>query len=159
MSFEQLKRLASDQGLKYFVAPDDPTLLMTFSGVFGTYQVVMKLELDGRFLQFRTVGYGLCPKSHPHCGAVLEVLGALDYLLRVTKWGWDPNDGEIVACADLWFEDAVVTPEQFQALLGAFLPAIDVGHHRIEVTMQTGIDPGLELPPPIPGGDPGVDRI
>jgi len=146
MSFEQLKRLASDQGLKYFLAPDEPALSMTVSGNHGTYQVVMKLELDGRFLQMRTVGYGFCPKTHQHCAAVLEVLGSNNYMLRVTKWGWDQNDGEIVAFADLWAEDATVTSNQFLALLATFLPAIDVGHRRIDVTMQTGIDPGLTLP-------------
>lgn len=150
LTLDQLKRLVDAQGVKYFVAPSEPTLLMNFGGRFGTYQVIMKVEVDGRFLQFRTMGYGLCPKSHPHCDALLQVLGALDYELRMTKWGWDPRDGEIVACMDMWLEDATLTNQQFQFLLSSFLPAIDLAHQRIGVALETGVDQGLHMPEPEP---------
>lgn len=141
ITIDKLKSLAEHQGLKYFIAPDRPALMMGFGGVAGSYQVIMLVELDGRFLQFRTVGYGQCPSDHPHVEAVLRVLGALDYKLRVTKFGWDPSDGEIVGYADLWLEDATLTQQQFAAMLGAFIPAIDQGHARIAKTIETGVDP------------------
>ncbi len=65
----------------------------------------------------------------------------MDYRLRVTKFGWDPRDGEIVAYADLWLEDATLTQKQLAAMLRAFLPGIDLGRARITATMATGVDP------------------
>jgi hypothetical protein len=141
ITLDKLRSLAERQGLKYFIAPDRPALAMGFTGLTGSYQVIMLVELDGRFLQFRTMGYGKCPSDHPHLEAVLRILGELDYKLRLTKFGWDPTDGEIVGYIDLWLEDATLTQHQFEAMLGAFLPAIDQGHARIAKTMETGIDP------------------
>lgn len=141
ISMDELKTLATGAGLNYFVDPSRPAILMGFKGMFGSYQLVALVELDGRFVQLRTVGYGNCPVGHPHLEAVLRVIGELDYKLRLTKFGWDPADGEIVGYADLWLEDATVTQAQFIALLRAFVPAIDVGHDRLTKTMATGIDP------------------
>ena len=142
ITLDNLKSLATKEGLKYFLAPDRPALLMGFSGLTGSYQVVMVLELEGRFLQFRTIGYASCPVGHPHLDAVLRVLGSLDYKLRLTKFGWDPSDGEIVGYVDLWLEDGSLTQKQFASMLAAFLPAIDMGHERIARTIETGVDPG-----------------
>jgi hypothetical protein len=141
ITLDELKSLADRQGLKYFLAPDRPAIAMGFTGLNGSYQVLMMVELDGRFIQFRTLGYGHCPSGHPHLEAVLRVLGALDYKLRLTKFGWDPTDGEIVGYADLWLEDARLTQQQFTTMLNAFLPAIDMGHVRIAKTLETGVDP------------------
>jgi hypothetical protein len=141
ITLDELKSLADRQGLKYFLAPDRPAIAMGFTGLNGSYQVMMMVELDGRFIQFRTLGYGHCPSGHPHLEAVLRVLGALDYKLRLTKFGWDPTDGEIVGYADLWLEDARLTQQQFTTMLNAFLPAIDMGHVRIAKTLETGVDP------------------
>jgi hypothetical protein len=142
MTFDELKKLADGEGLKYFVAPDRPMLMMGFALIHGRYQILVPLELDGRFLQFRTLGYGTCPSDHPHLEAVLRVLMQLDYQLRVTKFGWDPSDGEIVAYADVWLEDGTLTQKQFSGILHCFLPGIDVNYPRITKTIETGTDPG-----------------
>lgn len=141
ITLDELKSLADRLGLKYFLAPDRPAIALGFTGMNGSYQVIMKVELDGRFLQFRTLGYDHCPADHPHLEAVLRVIGALDFKLRVTKFGWDPSDGEIVGYADLWLEDAKITQQQFATMLAAYLPAIDLGHARIAKTLETGVDP------------------
>lgn len=141
ITLDKLKSIAEAEGLRYFLAPDRPALLMSFSGQHGPHQVIMLVELDGRFLQFRTIGYGSCPASHPHLEAVLRVVGELDYKFRLTKFGWDPSDGELAAYVDLWLEDATLTQQQFGAMLRAFLPAIDQSRARIQKTIETGVDP------------------
>jgi hypothetical protein len=146
MTFDELKQLAEGEGLHYFVAPDRPTLMMGFGGLYGRYQVVVPLELEGRFLQFRTLSYQSCPADHPHLEAVLRLLGALDYQLRLTKFGWDPSDGEIVAYADVWLEDGTLTQKQFSGILQCYLSGIDFSYPRITKTIETGTDPG-ELRP------------
>jgi hypothetical protein len=160
ISLDQLKALAKAEGLGFFLDPDRPAIILNFSGSNGPYMLAMLVELDGRFIQFRTVGYGKCPSDHPNLQAVLRVLGEMDYRFRLTKFGWDPSDGEIVGYADLWLEDGTLTQGQFGAMLRAFLPAIDIGHARILKTMETGIDPvgttgipggpGIPMPPPMP---------
>lgn len=143
VSIQQLQTLASGAGLKCFMAPDRPAMLMGFSGKFGSYQVVATTQLDGRFMQLRTMGYGSCPADHPHLGAVLKVIAELDYKLRLSKFAWDVSDGELLAYADLWVEDATITQAQFVAMLRAFIPAIDLAHPRLVKTVETGVDPGM----------------
>jgi hypothetical protein len=146
ITLDGLKALLTTEGVKYFISPDQPLLSMGFSGLTGQYQMVMHVDLDDRFLQFRTVGYLRCPADHAHLEAVLRVLGHLDYQLRLTKFGWDPADGEIVGYADLWLEDATLTQGQFSAMLHCFLSGIDLNHGRIEKTIETGTDPGEVQP-------------
>ena len=156
MTFEELKKLAEGEDLKYFVAPDRPTLMMGIGGLNGSYQIVVPLELDGRFLQFRTLGYQSCPSDHPHLEAVLRVLGELDYKLRLTKFGWDPSDGEIVGYADVWLEDGTLTQKQFSGILHCFVPGIDLNYPRITKTIETGTDPGELRPEDILGAASGL---
>lgn len=150
ITVDRLKSLLDAQGVRYFLDPHRPVILANFAGLFGAYQVVFQVDLDGRFLLIRTLGYGSCPTSHPHCQAVLQVLGNLNFQMRCTKWGWDPSDGEIVACVDVWLEDASVTEKQFAQWLSVFLPSIDMAHRRIAEAMSSGIDPGVSVPPPPP---------
>lgn len=153
ITIDELKSLASGVGVPYFMAPDRPALLMTINGLTGSYQVLAMVELDGRFLQLRTMGYANCRADHAHIDAVLRVLMALDYSRRLTKFAWDVTDGEIVAYVDLWLEDAVLTQEQFKAMLGVFIPVMDLGHDRIVKTIETGVDPEAG------GGDDMMSRM
>ena len=146
ISLDDLQSLLNAGGVKFFIAPDQPLLMMTFEGLTGHYQMVMHIDMDGRFLQFRTIGYLRCPPDHPNLHPVLRVLGQLDYQLRLTKFGWDPADGEIVGYADLWLEDASLGQAQFSAMLQCFLSGIDLNHGRIEKTIETGTDPGEVQP-------------
>jgi len=156
MTLEELKKLAEGQGLKYFLAPDRPMLMMGMRGLFGSYQLLVPLELDGRFLQFRTLGYLSCPSDHPNLDAVLRTLAELDYQLRLTKFGWDPTDGEIVGYADVWLEDGTLTQRQFAGILELYVPGIDFNYKRISETIETGTDPGEVQPQDLLGAASGL---
>lgn len=142
MKLEDLKKLLDKEGLRYFVAPDRPAIMLGFSGVFGHYQVVVTLELDGTFLQFRTVRYLHCPQDHPHLLAVLKVLGHIDYTIRLVKYGWDPADGEVVGYVDEWVMDGKPSQAQFSKMVQSFVAGIDSSYERIKRTIETGTDPG-----------------
>lgn len=146
IDIDRLKKLCEGEDLKYFLAPDRPMVMLGFSGIHGRYQIVIPIELDGRFLQVRTIGYLHCPKDHEANRVVLEILGHLNYQLRMTKFGWDPSDGEIVAYADFWVEDGDITQGQFGALLKSLLPSIDLNYKRLTEAMETGKDPGEMRP-------------
>jgi hypothetical protein len=142
ITLDQLKKLCEGEDFKYFLAPDRPMVMLGFGGVNGSFQVIVPIEVDGRFMQVRTMSYLHCPADHPHVNAVLAVLGSLNYRLRMTKFGWDPKDGEIVAYADVWVEDGEVTQKQFGALFRSLIPSVDLNFKRLSVTIETGEDPG-----------------
>jgi len=143
MTLDEIKKLFAEEGIKYFVDPDRPVLLATFGGPGGqSHRVVASLELDGQFLQLRTIGWLSCPDDHPSVTAVLKAIGAENYRRRLVKLGWDPCDGEIVAYADVWLMDGKLTQQQFSRILHNYLPVMDLAHRRLQRAIETGRDPG-----------------
>ncbi len=154
MTLGDLQQLLDQAGFKYFLAPDPPAILAPFGGVFGSYQIVMRVEVDGRFLQCRTLGYLTCPSGHGSLPQVLRTIAEINFGRRVLKLGWDPNDGEIMGYADLWMEDGQVTSSQLRAMLGIFIAGLDIAYKRVGETIQTGRDPGDVLPDAVPSAPP-----
>lgn len=146
LNLAELEKLVKGEDMRYFRDPTRDALMSGAKGISGAYQFMILLELDGQFMQFRTVNYQYCKADHKYLKQVLEVLGALNYRLRLAKFGWDESDGEIVVYADHWVMDGTVTQEQFSRILHNYLPAVDLSYHRIAKTMETGNDPG-ELDP------------
>ena len=146
MDIERLKELCEGEDLRYFLDPRTEAVMMGFGGIFGRYQIIVPIEVDGRFLQFRTVNYLHCPPDHPHLELVLRILGERNYRLRMVKFGWDPSDGEIVGYADIWVEDGELTQKQFGSTLKSVVTAIDMNFKRISEAMESGEDPGDPRP-------------
>lgn len=142
----ELQKLVEAEGLRYFIDPSKDALMLGVQGQNGRYQFVMLLELDGTFLQMRTIGYHHCPSGHKHLLPVLQALLGMNYELRLVKFGWDVTDGEIAAYADLWIMDAKVTHEQLSRMLHNYLSAVDACYARIVQTLETGKDPGAQHP-------------
>jgi len=142
LTLNGLKKLVEGAGLRYFVAPDRPVIMLGAEGLNGRYQFVISLEDEGKFLQFRTISYLHCPGDHPHLPEVLKVLGSVNYRTRLVKLGWDPNDGEIVGYADIWLVDGAITQDQFTRMLHNFIPAIDLSYPRLTQALEAGKDPG-----------------
>ena len=97
MTIDQLQALMKGEGFRFYVDPSRPVLLSGGTGYHGQYQFIIALEVEGRFLQFRTQRYLTCPPGSPHLPATLKVLADLDYSLRFVKFAWDASDGEVVA--------------------------------------------------------------
>ncbi len=143
MTLDELKRLFDAQKLVYFLAPDRPALLTSFAGLNGNYQVITHLEVEGTFLQLRTLNWLHCPASNPALGEVLKAAGDENFQRRLVKIGWDPSDGELVAYADVWIEDGTLTQQQFLRMLSVYLPVIDMAYGRLREAIETGQDPGM----------------
>lgn len=157
VTLDQVREVLDADGVRYYLDPRRPVVLSMFSGYFGDYQITFSVELDGRFLQLRTLAYGRCPQDHPHARAVLELLGEMNFATRTVKFGWDPSDGEIVAYADLWLEDAALTASQLQANLGTLLRTADRGWGRLTQVLATGVDPGPDVKPADQPAEPADD--
>jgi hypothetical protein len=142
LTMEQLKNLMKQEKLRFFLDPDNPRIMFGATGLNGSYQLVISLENNGEFLQFRTLRFLFCPEDHPNVTEVLKVLGAENFRRRLVKFGWDANDGEIVAYADIWLQDNTVTQNQFSRMMSNYLPVVDMAHLRIRKAMETGQDPG-----------------
>ncbi len=140
-SLSQLRELLDGEGLRYYLIPDQDGVMLTMIGSDNHYQFKILLEFAGEFLQFRSINNLHCPLGHPHLDAALQVLGELNYRLRLIKFGWDPADGEIVAYADCWIEDAVITQVQFGRMAGAFMSILDDEHPRIKEAIESGVVP------------------
>ncbi|HSH76075.1 MAG TPA: YbjN domain-containing protein [Longimicrobiales bacterium] len=144
MTMDELQALVRGQDLKYFVDPDRDALLLGVRGLHASYRFVISLQVDGTFLQFRTIDYLQCGADHPHHALVLRVLAAINVEKRLVKFAWDASDGEIVAYADVWLEDGTLTERQFRRMLQNFMPTVDFAHERIRQTLESGRDPGEE---------------
>ena len=142
LTMEQIKSLTEGEKLKYFLDPDRDALMMGATGVNGRYQLLLLLEVDGKFIQFRSMNYHSCPEGHEHLEATLKVLGDLNFRLRFVKFGWDPSDGEIAIYGDVWIEDGDITQKQFGRMVHAYLSMMDLNYARIDKVIKTGVDPG-----------------
>jgi hypothetical protein len=142
LTFDQLQALLKAEQIQFYLAPDRPAVRFGIGGLYGKYDIVIHLQDDGRFLQFRTLGYAECPSGHAHIAEVLKVIADINLKKRLLKLGWDASDGEIVGYADLWVMDGTVTQEQFRRMLHNFIPGIDTSSTRIRAIIESGKDPG-----------------
>jgi hypothetical protein len=145
LTLDGLKTLLEAVQLQYFIAPDKPNVMLHIQGAFGRYQILILLECNGEFVQFRTIGYLNCPPDHRHLSEVLKAIGAMNYIRRLVKFGWDAADGELVAFADLWLMDSTLTLGQFRRMLDNYFGVADEACARLSLIMETGKDPG-DLP-------------
>jgi hypothetical protein len=142
ITMERLRGLLEAQGLHYFVDPSRNALFLGINGLGGTHQFFVMHELEGRFIQFRTLNYHSCPDHHPSLHALLELLAELNYRLRFVKFSRDPLDGEIVVYGDVWLMDGDLSNDQFAQIIQSYMSLLDYNHPRIRATLETGTDPG-----------------
>jgi hypothetical protein len=112
------------------------------------------MQLEGRFLQHRTLRYQQCQAGHPHTAATLRVLAELNCQLRFVKFWWEPGDGKITFWGDIGLVDAGLTQAQFSRVLSNYLPAIDDQYPHAAMTIATGRDPG-----PINASPPDIEKL
>jgi hypothetical protein len=155
LTMEQLKALVEGEDFRYYLDPAMEKLMLSARGINGSYQLLILLELEGRFIQFRSMNYHSCPMDHDNLVATLKVIGELNYKLRFIKFGWDPSDGEVVVYCDCWIEDGTLTQGQFGRMIHAYLSVMDINYARIDKVIQTGEDPG-EMVPGKGGGPSGL---
>lgn len=153
MTFPELQEVVKKSGLKFYVDPDRPKLMFGASGLNGNYQCVISLEVEGQFVQIRSINFLTCPGDHPHLLEILKIIGEINFQKRLVKLGWDPSDGEIMAYADIWLMDNKLTAKQWERMLENYLPTLDFAYHRLKQTLDTGQDPGEEKPEDV------LDRI
>lgn len=159
MTMDQLKGLVEAIGLRYYLDPRRDAVMFTLRGSHIPYQMLVLLDMQGRFLQFRSIGFLHCKDDHPHRNEVLKVLGAVNYQMRLVKHAWDVRDGEIIVMADMWIMDGTVTAAQFQRMLENYVGGMDDSHPRLAKTVETGRDPGAADSAPPAARGAGVTEV
>ena len=146
ITFARVQELVKGENINFYIAPDRPVVRFGIAGNFGRYDVLVHLQDDGQFLQFRTLTFLTCPANHPHLNAVLQTVAIINFRKRFVKYGWDSSDGEIVAYGDVWIMDNQITTEQFKRMMNNFIPGIDSAFQRLKATLDSGKDPGDQDP-------------
>ncbi len=141
LQLPDVQKLLTEIGLNCFRDADRGILWFGNRGENGTYQVLVMVDMEGTFLQFRAMQYATCPSNHPNCGALLRLLGKTNYLKRLIKFGWDDNDGEVTAYADVVIGDGGLSQGQLLPILGFFLMGLDELYPRIQGVIRTGQEP------------------
>ena len=135
----ELREFLETEGLQYYLIPDQDGVMLTMKGTEGKYQFKILLELDGEFLQFRSIDYLHCPQGHQNLETTLQVLGEINYRLRLLKFGWDPADGEIAVFVDLWMMDATITQGHFSRMANSFMSIMDDEYPRLLAAIESGV--------------------
>ncbi len=153
----QLRVLLEAEELRYYLIPDTPGVMLNVNGDAGRFQFRILSQDDGEFLQFRSDGYLYCTRDNPNLDVTLQVLGDLNYRLRLMKLGWDSTDGEISLFVDHWLMDAEVTQEQFSVMANGFMSVLDDKHAPLHAAIEEGV--GLEAPDGDSQGSETIDTL
>lgn len=153
ISFTEIRAYLDADGIRYFISPDQPVLFLGMTGLTGSFRILIHLDVEGQFLQFRTLGFGSCPPGHPHQPALTRVLSEVNARRRFVKFAWDASDGEVIAYGDHWIMDGTITHAQFHQMFGNFMSVVDLDNRRIATVIGEGTDPGELEPPDLPPPD------
>lgn len=123
----------------------------TFVICFTPHVLLIRIEENGEFLQFRTLNFYQY-KNGKHRELILAMIAAMNYRRKLVKFGYDEADGEINACVDIPVEDGTLTSTQFFRCMAALLEALEESRSRITAVLETGKDPG-------PGSSKIIDRL
>ena len=78
-------------------------------------------------------------------GVAFQTMLALSYEMKMLRFEYDPNDGEVRASIELPIEDGNLTLKQFQCCLMGLVYMIDeLAMPRLKAVLATGEDPGAK---------------
>jgi hypothetical protein len=134
---EEIKEFLDTKEVKYLYDQQKEVFVISFA----PNVLLVRLEENGEFLQFRTLNFYQY-KTGKYKEGILQLLCALNYQRKLIKFGYDPEDGELNGCVDIPIEDCGLTARQFFRSMAALLEALEEARHRIMVLLETGKDPG-----------------
>ena len=136
-STDNIREFLDLKEVKYLYDSEKEVFVMSFA----PNVLLVRLEENGEFLQFRTLNFYQY-KNGKYKEHVLQILAAMNYQRKLVKFGYDPDDGEINGCIDIPIEDATFTSTQFFRCMAALLEALEEARNRLMILMETGEDPG-----------------
>ncbi len=101
---EDIRSFLDEKAVKYLYDAEKEVFIMSFS----PNVLLVRLEENGEFLQFRTLNFYQY-KEGKYREGILQLLCEVNYQRKLVKFGYDKEDGEINACVDIPIEDANFT--------------------------------------------------
>lgn len=77
-------------------------------------------------------------KDHQHAGLILQHLLYLNYKTKFGTWEFDPSDGDIRLAIEIPLEDAKMTENQFNRVMGYMISDASDHVEEIKEIMETG---------------------
>jgi len=106
------------------------------------FLISIQLSENGEFIQF-IVPEILKVKDHVFKGLLFQTMLTIQNEIKMLRFGYDPDDGEIYGFIDFPLEDGVLTEKQFNRALKALIYLVDTtAMPRLKAVLATGNDPG-----------------
>lgn len=143
VSFDELKSSLETTNLKFLCDQEKETILVVSSGCNGVYHLILRRVEDGEGLLLRVQGLAIARSDHPFKAKVLETLLTENHRVKIGRFCYDPNDGEVYLDWFLPLEDGTVTSQQLKRCIIALFHLADEMMPRLRRLLELGED----LPP------------
>jgi hypothetical protein len=140
LSFDELKMLARQTGLKVFCDEEKQMLIIGGVGRNGVCHLIVHLVEDGEALYFRIPYLAIVPEDHPHFTKILLTLLSENDRVKLGRFCLDPEDGEVYID---WFhsiEDGTLTSTQLLRCIKTLMILADEVRARLKHLLETGED-------------------
>jgi hypothetical protein len=144
ITLNNLKSMLQRPQVRIFT-DEDNTLLYPFIHSGQTLHVEAQLIEDGSYLRLRIPYYLSCTDFQDR-PALLTRLMELNYNLKMLKFGYDPQDGEVTVSIEIPLEDNAITERQVHRCMYMLTSVAVQERDRLQNWMRTGIYPGSEDP-------------
>ncbi len=140
VTFDELKAMVEEAGVKFFADPQKETILLGFSGTNGIFTILLKRVEDGEGVFLRVPGVAMVKDDHPFKAKALEILLTENHQVKVGRFCYDPQDGEVYVDWFLPLEDGTLTLSQLRRCIMALLHMADEMTLRLRHVLETGED-------------------
>jgi hypothetical protein len=140
ITFEELKAIADGTDLKKFCDPEKQVLLFLGLGEGGVYHLFVRLLEDGEGILFRVPYIATVPPDHPHLTKALLMLLAENHRVKIGRFCYDLDDGEVYLDWFLPVEDGTLTSHQLARCLKTLMVLADEAGVRLKHLLETGED-------------------
>ncbi|WP_246259807.1 YbjN domain-containing protein [Oxynema aestuarii] len=113
------------------------------SEVVENFMIVIQLHEGGEYLELCAPQL-LFLKDHVCKGVAFQTMLAIAWEVKLLRWEYDPDDGEVRTSVALALEDAPLSENQFNRLLSALIQLTDRAIERLNTVLVTGEDPGFQ---------------
>ncbi|MFA0784232.1 hypothetical protein [Fervidibacter sacchari] len=140
ITFEELKAIAEGTDLKFFCDQENQILLFGGLGKGGIYNLIVKLIEEGEAIYLRIPYLAVVPADHPNLAKALLMLMEENDRVKVGRFCYDQNDGEIYLDWFIPLEDSTLTSQQLGRCLKSLMVLADEVGVRLKHLLETGED-------------------
>ncbi len=108
----ELKYIFDSIGKRYFADEARNRLLLPCNCGGNRIHVLVKIQEEGRFLQFVSTDFEAVPSDGPNASVLFQEMLAVNYETKFIKIARDPSDSEVRGYADFWVEDSDISAAQ-----------------------------------------------